>query len=220
MITVLPKDARLWSFWGHGWLCVPVTPGWTADGRGIVCGRLCHELERQVPGLLTDYGRFSKVDRICVVYAVTRLDGKWRARFHDPRLPSSNANTGVVLVPTRTLDTDSPGESWKTHPSWDNVRFALTDLKDRIRPALHGNIYLPVLGLCDDTDTDELVEGISEELNDKHGFVLLTGENDVMIPPRSSQPNVPHKPSTSDIIQTPQPTSSIAGDFDTLPVRR
>ena len=226
MLTILPKDARLWSFWGQGWLCIPVTMGWALDGRGLVCGRLAFQLEERLPGVLAAYGRFCQAGhQNCIVYVISKRDKVWRVKFHDIRLPTSDANTGIILVPTRPLDKTHPELSWKNSPTWDCVRTSLKDLCALVRPSLHGEIYIPAFGLCDKDDYDDVVEGIEDELSVAKGFTLLSGEDDTMIPPHD--PIAAPAPTTQGpYIGPPKPpappaearpsVSSIASDFDVI----
>jgi hypothetical protein len=183
-LNVLSKDARLWSFWGRGWLCVPTVIGWNNNDI-TVAGRLLKETHERLPNTVRGLGRlYRAIHWEPHVYVVKQFNNKEQACYQDLRLPASDACSGLIFIPTRRCCLSSPADSWLNKPDWETISASLRYLKETVRASLQGDIYVPLLGSAENGfDDDESLEMIEDTLKDSRDFNILSGERDEVSQP-------------------------------------
>lgn len=212
-------DVCLWSLWGRGWLCVPVTCGWNEQGELLTDNVLVREAVQRFPSLARSYGRLCRAGRNdCVVYKLVRTqENEETLCYHDLRFPPAEDDSGLVFTPQNEHETNLRQEKRTPLTAWERVERTLVDLATTVRPALFGTLYLPLLSVDKDLE-EEVLEHTLDILRTTEDIVLLRGE--IAKDEEEQTVSQPHDPDLEEpVVLSPENTSSIADEFDTVSPR-
>jgi len=121
---VLEVEDDIWVFYPHAWVVIPTNIGWNDLGMNIMGVGLAKDAASRFPDLPAWYGSW------CKAYGA-----------NTPVMASRDHQ--LILFPTKQLDANSPGMSWKQPSSIDLIE---KGLKELCEISIEGEIALPLLG--------------------------------------------------------------------------
>lgn len=150
---------------GVGWIVIPTNIGWKKDGTNPMGRGLAQAAAIRYPWLPALYGEY--------------------CRLHEPHAPVTfDMRSRMVLFPTKPMNEQEPGRSWKGPSSLDLIRQSAKELnalllphKDQVwpmaKPLQTNHVLIPTVGCGSGTlDEDHVVPVLHEELDDRHTLFL------------------------------------------------